>query len=219
MKTTLVKHCRRGFTLVEVLITMGILSTLMIGVFSVYMQSQKSLFVSTQKGNINRDIRQFTGELTTIARDANHFYIYSSIAVTDRNEITDRRVRGQTGDLLVLVFLRPHPGPTDPVYITRIAGYFRAAGSGERGPIRKFDMRYATADYKPATTTTVESLIPSVSALLASPQVVELADGMADGRLFLNYEDRSIMIKGQIHHGNDYKRLTDTYNFTITPRG
>lgn len=209
----------RGFTLVELLIVMSILTTLMIGVFSVYMQSQKALFISTQKGNINRDIRQFTGELTNVARDANHFYIYPSIAATDRNEISDRRVRGQTGDLLVLVFLRPHPNPTDPVYITRVAGYFRSASAGERGPIRKFDVVYAPSDYKLATDHSVESLIPSVSALNASQKVVELADGLADGRLFLNYEDRSIMIKGQIHHGNDYKRLTDTYNFTITPRG
>jgi len=208
-----------GFSLVEILVAMSILSLVMVGALSVFTQSQKTLFVSVEKGNINRDIRQFTGELTTVARNSNHFYVYRSIASEDRDEPIDRKTQGQTGDLLVLVFLKPHPDQDDPIHITRVAGYFRSAVSGNRGPIRKFDIKYSPSDYKLAVDNPVETLIPSLAVLNASPQVVELAEGLADGRLFLNYEDRSIMVKGQILHGNEYKRLTDTYNFTIAPRG
>lgn len=209
----------RGFTLIEIMIAMTLLSMVMIGAFAVFMQANKALFVSTGKGNINRDIRTFTGELTSIARNANHFFIYNSIDVGDRNQITDRKTMGNTGDFLVLIFQEEHPSMGDPVHITRITGYYRDASANARGPIRKFDIHYAPADYKLAGSTQVEDLIPSKGFLQSQQKVAELSEGLANGQLFLNYEDRSIMVKGQIIHGNDYKRLTDTYNFTITPRG
>jgi len=49
--------------------------------------------------------------------------------------------------------------------------------------------------------------------------VIELSRGLADERLFYNFWGRSVMVNGQIHHGNDAKRVTETYNFTISPRG
>lgn len=210
---------QRGYTLVEIMISMTILSLVMIGAFGVFMQANKALFVSAGKGNINRDIRTFTGELTAIARNANHFFIYDSINVGDRNQIVDRKTMGNTGDFLLLIFQEEYPNLGDPVYITRITGYYRDATTNSRGPIRKFDIQYDPADYKLASTTLVEDLIPSKSVLQNQKVVTELSEGLANGQLFLNYEDRSIMVKGQIIHGNDYKRLTDTYNFTITPRG
>ena len=66
---------------------------------------------------------------------------------------------------------------------------------------------------------TIESLIPAISTVGTHETIVELSEGLADGKLFYNFRERSIMVNGQIYHGNDYKRVTDTYNFTISPRG
>lgn len=208
-----------GFTITEMLFVMTILSIVMIGVFGAFTQAQVALFVSTQKANINRDMRTFTGELTEIARNANHFYIYDGISTTDRNEAGDRKVQGETGDLLVLIFQEPYPALDDPIYITRLVAYYRDATATTRGPIRKWEVDYAPSDYKLASDVSVESILPSVATFQAANEVVELSEGLANGQLFLNYEERSIMVKGQILHGNEFKRLTDTYNFTITPRG
>lgn len=208
-----------GFTLAEVLFVMAILGFIFTGVLGVTLQSQKGLFVSMEKTKINKDMRQFTGEMAQMARNANHFIIYSDFSSDSRDEITDRVTQGGTGDLLVLVFQKPHPTPSDTTKITRIIGYYRAAQPGELGPVQRFDIEYAEADYKDATTTTIESLLPAAGTIGTHTEVVEMTDGLANGNLFLNFEDRSIMIKGQIYHGNEYKRLTDTYNFTVTPRG
>ena len=44
--------------------------------------------------------------------------------------------------------------------------------------------------------------------------------GLSDnGLLFVNYQNRSALVRAKILHGNQAKRVTNTYNFTITPRG
>jgi hypothetical protein len=50
--------------------------------------------------------------------------------------------------------------------------------------------------------------------------VIELSKGLSNGKLFYNYYDRSIMVRGEIiHRGTATRRATNTYNFTVTPRG
>jgi len=44
-------------------------------------------------------------------------------------------------------------------------------------------------------------------------------EGLAKGRLFYLYTENSIMVNGKINHGSDAKQVTNTYNFTISPRG
>lgn len=210
---------KAAFSLVEVLYVMSILGFIFMGVLGVSLQSQKALFVSMEKTKINKDMRQFTGEMAQMARNANHFVIYSSFATSARDEVTDRLTRGGHGDFLVLVFQKPHPTPSDSVKITRIIGYYRAAAAGDLGPVQRFDIEYTPTTYPDASTTPLESLLPSAGTMGTHTEIVEMTEGLASGNLFMNYLDRSIMIKGQIYHGNEYKRLTDTYNFTVTPRG
>jgi hypothetical protein len=50
-------------------------------------------------------------------------------------------------------------------------------------------------------------------------EVVELAKGLADNQLFSNFRERTIIVNGEIVHGSAAKRVTDTYNFTVSPRG
>jgi hypothetical protein len=51
-----------------------------------------------------------------------------------------------------------------------------------------------------------------------------MSKGLANGRLFYNIRSKSVMVNGQIIHRGGlgktrYERATNTYNFTISPRG
>lgn len=200
-----------GFTLVETLMVLGISSFIVVGVLGFYVQFYKIGFVNEQRNRINRDVRQLTGELAQAGRQANYFTIYNSYQSGDRDEASDRRLDGGSGDMLVFVY------NNEDGAIEGMSGYFRDVAGGDNdaeGPVRRFELTFS-----PASTATVESLIPSEKDLAASPEVVELSRGLSNGKLFYNYWGRSIMVNGQIYHGNDAKRVTETYNFTISPRG
>lgn len=49
---------------------------------------------------------------------------------------------------------------------------------------------------------------------------LELSRGLAEGVLFYNFQGQSVIVRGEIiHPGNRQRRATNTYNFTVTPRG
>ncbi len=210
-----------GFTLAEVMIAMSGAVLLMAIFLSVYQDTSKIAFLSGERNQINRDIRTITGEMSTHARAANYFVVYRSFSSGDRNEPEDRLLEGNSGDFLVLVF-QGDPGNVQLLQsrpTTRIVGYYRApSGSGNgasAGPVRKFDLTIDEDDhYEP-----LEELLPSASSVDKFSTVIELSEGLADGRLFYNLWGRSVMVNGKIIHGNAAKRVTDTYNFTISPRG
>lgn len=267
---------RRGYTLVEIMFTLGIMSMLMYGLLMFYQDSYTVLFTSEGKNLINKDIRGVTNELTEEARNANHFVIYESFDSDLRNVPPDaladdqmfydpsgwtfdmvsdtefdagkfplaeedipenfnpasffRKRDGESGDFLLLITLGddlvPYDTPDGAKYphdqdytkpITKLVGYFRSVenAADQTGPVRKFVVYPKGNDrFKP-----VEQLIPSSANAKSYPMVIELSKGLANKRLFYNYRDRSVMVNGQIYHGNDAKRVTDTYNFTISPRG
>lgn len=216
---------RHGYTLVEILITMGILGFLFAGLLPFFIQSSTSFFVTEQKLRVNNDIRKFTSEMADHAREANHYIVYPSFATTDRNGEEDRQRDGQSGDLMVLVFYDTPVG-TAPLIsrpIRRLVGYYRASTNpadptGE-GPVRKFDSDTDSWGITFPINQSVESVIPSVAHVSNFRQVIELSKGLANQRLFYNFHNRSIMVKGEILHGDAIKRVSNTYNFTVSPRG
>ena len=73
-------------------------------------------------------------------------------------------------------------------------------------------------------TTTVESLLPADTQTWAMHNAFDIVvndlEGLTSNSLFFeNFQNRSILIRTKILHGNQAKRVTNTYNFTITPRG
>lgn len=73
-------------------------------------------------------------------------------------------------------------------------------------------------------TTTVESLLPTDSQSWAMHSTFDIVvndlEGLTTNSLFFeNFQNRSVLIRTKILHGNQAKRVTNTYNFTITPRG
>lgn len=225
MKSRTHRKDRSAYTLTEVLITMGILGFLFAGLLPFFIQSSTSFFVTEQKLRVNNDIRKFTSEMADHAREANHYIVYPSFATADRDGEEDRRRDGQSGDLMVLVFYDTPVG-TAPLIsrpIRRIVGYYRASTNlldptGE-GPVRKFDSDLDSWGVTFPINQAVETVLPSVAQVANFKQVIELSKGLANQRLFYNFHNRSIMVKGEILHGDAIKRVSNTYNFTVSPRG
>lgn len=225
-------HLRRAgntssaFTLIEILIAMGIFGLVMTGILSVFIQSLNIYHYDAGKIMVNRDIRSFTERITQNATYANYFLIYTDFATrTTTSTITDPDTGatstvtvdasvndGLSGDFLVLVF----KDDTDDTKVSRLIGYYRAPTSTDsEGPVRSFDMTIS-----PSSNAAVYTLLPAVSTMNTHSEVVELSKGLSNGKLFYNLFDRSVMIKGQfIHQGSQTRRATNTYNFTVSPRG
>ena len=218
----------RGFTLLEVMISTSLFSIVMMGATSVLMQSMNMFHYDIGKLLVNRDIRNFTSEMTENASFANYYMVFPSFEQRTRTvqvgdsesgytEVTvDASVNdGLSGDFLLLIYTDPE----DSAVISRVVGYFRAPADSDdtasEGPVRRF-----TTDFPNGATGNIWDLLPEVESANTHPEVVELSRGLSNGRLFYNFRDRSVMVKGKIFHNGDMnRRATNTYNFTVSPRG
>jgi hypothetical protein len=210
---------RAGMTLVEIIVVVAISMLVMGGLMSFFIQGLQIYHYDSGKLLVNRDMRQFTAEIADNATYANYYIIYPSFtartqtvgAVTSDDEVYS----GQSGDMLVLVFL----DPADSEKIIRLVGYYRDPNESEgEAPVRKFDRTLS-----PSVTADVWTLIPALSTAQTNPEVIELSKNIGTQKLFYNFYDRSVMVKCEIIHRtgtgkNHYERATNTYNFTVSPR-
>ena len=224
---------RQGFTLVEIMLAMTVLCIVMAGVMTFFFDSLRTTFITQQKLNINGDIRDVTNKLADEAREANYFTMYASFYAQSASEpfgdfrsptggftAADYRQRkGNSGDFLLLVYtgIDANPNDTTPAPIEKLIGYFRDGGvdDTDQAPVRRFEVNVPSGDQNDD----LETLIPSSLVAESCPIVINLVTGLADGHLFYNIEDRSVLVNGKIIHGNDAKQVTGTYNFTVSPRG
>jgi hypothetical protein len=194
---------------------MGIMMALFMGT---YMDVYGIAFKSDAKNLINRDIRNVTTQLAHTAREASYFVLYKDFSTDARNEVSDRLVEGRSGDFVVFVFLAPIDDASDlgERPIERLIGYFRdVADPDAPAPVRTFTRTLTATQQK----LSLEAVLPVASTAASHSSVIELSEGLADGRLFYNLWNTSIMVNGRVLHGNEAKWVTDTYNFTISPRG
>jgi len=239
---------RAGFTLAELMVSMSIFSLLMGMIVTFNVDSVKSMFISEQKAIINKDMRMLTAQMSDDARYASFFVLYSNYTVSSRNTTALELQQGNSGDFLVLVFYgSPVTGANMNVRpVSEIVGYYREPYSVSNQlsvdpitnaastlmPVHRFDLtvgnglaanQYLETTNIPSggTSTTIEALLPNDAAatIAAHPIVVQLAKGLNDGLLFHNFWGKSVMINAEIVQGNNYDSVSDTYNFTISPRG
>jgi len=257
---------RRGFTLVEILVSMTILTMLLAGVIPFFVTNFKYLYSGEQKLLINSDIRDLTNEMVENARASNYFVLYESfyqqslggsMVRRDMNgngtvNLNDRLQAGQEGSFVVFVFYndpyfdtRLYDGdPTNnpalmTVTVARVVGYWVAPNREIPGETALYvfdsdDSRGAGTTWTTpwaqtfpvvlGGTVTVESLLPTDSQAWAMHSSAEIVvndmEGLTSNSLFFeNFQNRSVLIRTKILHGNQAKRVTNTYNFTITPRG
>lgn len=215
---------RRGFTLVETLIAttvMGIATTAILGLFINMMKSYKYNAFRLQ---INRDVRTFTNELSDTATYANYFVILTDFSTRTTgavgSEVLASMADGESGDCLLLVF----KDPTDDSKIQRMIGYYHDPDADGYGPIRKFDLSFSPS----SSVTSIWTLMPATSTLHTNDDIISAgtvgkATGTStSGRLFYNFNARSVMVKGQINYISTdglTRRAVSTYNFTVSPRG
>ena len=83
-------------------------------------------------------------------------------------------------------------------------------------PMRRISYEFTTPG-DPADAT-VEEYISTAVNQGDETELVDLAKGLSNDYLFQNLRDRSVIVNGQIIHGNAAKEITDTYNFAIFPR-
>ncbi|MEM9160694.1 MAG: type II secretion system protein [Verrucomicrobiota bacterium] len=200
---------KSGFTLTELMISMTVLGFLTAATMTFYTKGLNYANFDEGKQNVNRDLRTFTDELTDVATHANYFRIYSSY--TDR-EIKDD---SESGDFLALVYLDTE----DNELIQKIVGFYRhVPEEATEGPVLKFEQSFTAGAYPSATT--LEDVLPSLFTYGTHDEVIELSKGLANNKLFYNFYSRSIMVRGEIvHDGSTTRKATNTYNFTVSPRG
>ncbi len=210
---------RKGFTLVEVVVTATVSAVLTVGVLGYFLTMYKIGFVNQERNLINANMRSLTSTLMQDGRQSSYFVLYRSTDEKDHDKANDRRLDGNSGDLLVFVYTgEGSGGGLNASSIERFVAYYRLSVDGgvEGGfsPVRRLERNFESGSSEP-----IEALLPEESELAQADEVIELSRGLADGRLFYNFWGRSVMINGQIYHGNKAKRVTETYNFTISPRG
>jgi len=147
-----------------------------------------------------------------------------------------RRDAGESGSCLVLVYNGTNPQPFNPssrTPIERIVVYTLDTNTitpDKVYRIRRFELNLDPTDARRLNP--VETLIP---AAVTGPEpassldvFIPLARGMMAGNIFHNLDDRSVLINAHFFYGNPahdignsagVKSATNTYSFTITPRG
>lgn len=218
---------RRGFTLPEILMSLAIMGFVSVGLYQFLIDTSLLMFMSTEKLEINNDIRNVTNQLANDAREANEYYIYDEYIEGGLIK-ADRIGEGGTGDCMVLIYQQPYDEDTGEPdfagenYIDRIVVIYREKDDSDadsKGPVRTFSI-----DYEPATVksgepgNSAEELVNAYTGD-STRTIVELAKGLADQKLFYVITRESVMVRAEIFHGNLVKKVTNTYNFTISPRG
>ena len=229
---------KRAFTLVEILIATSVFAIIMAVMLRTFLEVLNAYSYDTAKIQINHDLRKFTAEMTENATYANYFRIFPAYNNLQRavdtlvnpadpdqgftTAMTDTSVAdGLSGDCLVLVY----KDPADDTKVNRLIGYFRvpgpndASGNPTPGPVRRFDLPIT-----PSSSLPLFQLIPEINDPTIYPIVVELSQDIANGKLFYNYYNRAIIVKGQIVQrggllNSVHAQASNTYNFTVSPRG
>jgi hypothetical protein len=224
----------RAFTLAEVIIASTLLGLVTIGAIALTRQVLYVYAYDTGRVLVNKDIRSFTQHMDTDAAYANYFMIFPDFATRTASGKDANVADGNSGDFLVLVSTITCVQNDNPVaglvagknYITNLIGYYRDATTTTSGPVRRFSV--PINPYVDPTTLTAGA---SISTLLnnnmpvanasTNPVIIQLAQGLANGTLFYDFQDHSIMVRGQIIEsgGQGNKKAVSTYNFAVSPRG
>ncbi len=224
----------RAFTLAELIIASTLLGLVTIGAIALTRQVLYVYAYDTGRVLVNKDIRSFTQHMDTDAAYANYFLIFPNFATRTASGKDANVADGNSGDFLVLVTTMTCVQNDTPVagmvagknYITNLIGYYRDATTTTTGPVRRFSVPI-TPPVDPTTLTagaSISTLLNNnmpVANSSANPILIQLAQGLANGTLFYDFQDHSVMVRGQIIEsgGQGNKKAVSTYNFAVSPRG
>ncbi|MBI2518345.1 MAG: prepilin-type N-terminal cleavage/methylation domain-containing protein [Opitutae bacterium] len=244
MKSTRNHHsCRAGFTLVEVLISLAIVTLVMGMTMSTFLFGLRMMYKDNQRLITNTTLRYFMAQVAKSTLDASEFYIYPSYATLDGNvdSIADQTTAVTDsygidlyhGDCLVLV---TRTSLDEGSNIRQVSIYYRTTTDpNKEGAIRCYEDK----DYGASgTTQTLDEILDAIN-LSTSPNFAgskELAarslgrpknDGSGDRYpVFsskapsMSAENESVSINAEIINGNTVNNLlsSSSFNYTISPR-
>lgn len=211
------RSLNKGFTLVEIMFASA-LGVLVLAGLAVFMRTIATMEYATyHKQTINENMWTVTLKMIGERRQADRFVLYKS---WEDRTVVDMQLNDQSGDFLLFVtYGDPQPYPNKQgAPIEKLVGYYRYSPTGattgttaDLVPVRKFEIDVPVG----SGYNDLADLIPAIGNYSNHEVVLELARGLADGKMFFNVLNRCIMINSQIVHGNKYKYITDTYNLTI----
>jgi prepilin-type N-terminal cleavage/methylation domain-containing protein len=238
---------RRGFTLVELLISLGLLLIALAGVLGLMGQNLRTYFYDSKRLAVNRDMRKFTQDLAKDVDGASYFMIfpdYSTRSSGSGSSAIDANVAdGYSGDFLLLVsnaicvkdasnnltvngtiYTGLTPGKN---YIYQMVGYYRdipsGSAAGTTGPVRRVQYNFTTpvdpTAYAPTPIATLLGTAMPTANQATNPVVVQLAQGLAAGTLFYNFSQSAALVRAQIQENGNTRNAVNTYTFTVAPRG
>jgi prepilin-type N-terminal cleavage/methylation domain-containing protein len=126
---------------------------------------------------------------------------------------------------LVLYWLAPNRAiPGETALYSLDTDRYRAPGASSWNTGWGATLPAALSTTGASGTTTIEALLPPATVAWAQSAhariVLNDLNGLAAaGAIFQNFQNRSVIVRAKILHGSRAKRVTNTYNFTVTPRG
>lgn len=243
MKTARRPAARAAFTLVEVMITLAILTLVMGMAMSTFLFGFRMMYKDNERLKTNSTLQYFMAQVAKKTLDASEFYIFPSYATLDGNVDSVGDLTTATtdsygidlfhGDCLVLVTRTTLDQGSN---IRQLCIYYRTTDDPDKeGAIRYYEGKdYGTA----GTTDTLDKLLDDVD-LSSNPEISgssELAarclgrpktDGSGDRfPIFcsksptISTENESVSINAEVVNGADINNLlsSSSFNYTISPR-
>jgi prepilin-type N-terminal cleavage/methylation domain-containing protein len=212
------KRTNQAFTLVEMIFVMALFGIVGIILTSLMVESSKSMRRSINKSLITYDFRKFTGRISQDALNATHAYLYPSFTHESVKNRDNRRLRGSSGDCLVLIRTQPFPGLNNDRVYRRIVVYYLENGDTQNRSVLRTELEFPSPTV-PTTDIVEEVLSDQIDNFDPPEQILEISRGLSGGQLFYRATNESFLINGEMTHGKNAQRVINTYNLTISTRG
>jgi prepilin-type N-terminal cleavage/methylation domain-containing protein len=244
MKTSLSKNNRRaGFTLVEVLISLTIVTMVMAMALSTFLYGLRMMYKDNQRLATNTNLRYFMAQVAKATLDASEFYIFPTYASLDGSvdsvgdlttAVTDSYgLELYHGDCLVLVTRTSLDNDSN---VRQITIYYRTTTDpNKEGEIRYYEGKdYGTA----GSSSSLDSLLSAInlkttpaypgtrvlsSRTLGRPKDIAKINRypiFSSKAPSISTENESVSINAEVINGTTANNLlsSSSFNYTISPR-
>lgn len=237
------KSGQAAFTLVEVLISLSIVTMVMAMALSTFLYGLRMMYKDNQRLATNTNLRYFMAQVAKATLDASEFYIYPSYTTLDgavdsigdlTTAVTDSYgLELYHGDCLVLVTRTSLDQDSN---IRQVSVYYRTTSDPTKeGALRYFEGK----DYgESGTTDSLDDLLDEInlkekpeypgSKLLSGRTLGRPITGKENERYpifcsktpFIETENDSVSINAEVINGTTANNLlsSSSFNYTISPR-
>ena len=187
---------------------------------SLIIDASRSMLWAVNKSEITNDVRSFPLRIGNETVNANFAYLYPDFTPGSLT-INNRLASGLSGDCLVLVYTEPFPNIDSQPSFERIIVYFRTANATGLSPVFRAEANFPLAAFPTDAVTPFENFLAAqIGSFGPAVQVLELSRGLtSNNQLFRAADDNTFVINGEIIHGTNIQRVTNTFNLTISTRG